>query len=172
VVTTATTMPTPSSEIPWADQRADAFCVPRSIVGDITDGQDRFTTPTLPAEKPARGERRDSAISKPRRPAFSIRGEVRLPSLFTSGLNPHSTFTSEPGTEAWTTTAPKSWPLCSPTNCSSDTTIDGANATDAFDGFSMGSEFPDPLEPKRLSRGTPIEFPDPLELAQPCSSRK
>src|SRR5580692_5446942 len=145
---------TPSSEIRVATRQAGGFYALKSTEEDIVASRDHFTTHIVLEEKSALAGRRDISTSRRRQPGFTIRGEAEPPSRSTNGSNPHSNFTSEPGTVAWTTTAPKFSAPCSPTSYSFATTAENTNTTAQFAGSSTASE-----------------FPDPLELAQPCSSR-
>jgi hypothetical protein len=143
---------TPSSEIRVATRQAGGFYALKSTEEDIVASRDHFTTHIVLEEKSALAGRRDISTSRRRQPGFTIRGEAEPPSRSTNGSNPHSNFTSEPGTVAWTTTAPKFSAPCSPTSYSFATTAENTNTTAQFAGSSTASE-----------------FPDPLELAQPCS---
>ena len=98
---------TPSSEIRVATRQAGGFYALKSTEEDIVASRDHFTTHIVLEEKSALAGRRDISTSRRRQPGFTIRGEAEPPSRSTNGSNPHSNFTSEPGTVAWTTTAPK-----------------------------------------------------------------
>jgi hypothetical protein len=142
---------TPSSEIRVATRQAGGFYALKSTEEDIVASRDHFTTHIVLEEKSELAGRRDISTSRRRQPGFTIRGEAEPPSRSTNGSNLHSNFTSEPGTVAWTTTAPKFSAPCSPTSYSFATTAENTNTTAQFAGSSTASE-----------------FPDPLELAQPC----
>jgi hypothetical protein len=137
---------TPSSEIRVATRQAGGFYALKSTEEDIVASRDHFTTHIVLEEKSALAGRRDISTSRRRQPGFTIRGEAEPPSRSTNGSNPHSNFTSEPGTVAWTTTAPKFSAPCSPTSYSFATTAENTNTTAQFAGSSTASEFPDPLE--------------------------
>ena len=102
---------TPSSEIRVATRQAGGFYALKSTEEDIVASRDHFTTHIVLEEKSALAGRRNISTSETtserRQPGFTIRGEAEPPSRSTNGSNPHSNFTSEPGTVAWTTTAPK-----------------------------------------------------------------